>query len=86
MTEQQPQPPPGPTPGGPRPEPGPPRPWRTEGLPKGQPGKQRPPWAAWAPWLVGYGLLFGLLTLQDRFAGPEAVPYTEFKAQVEART
>jgi cell division protease FtsH len=58
-----------------------PKPWRTEGLPKG-PGKQRPAWAGWAPWVVGYGVLFGLLTLQDRFAGPEAVPYTEFKSQV----
>jgi cell division protease FtsH len=62
-----------------------PRPWRTEGLPKGQPGKPRAPWAAWVPWLVGYGLFFLLLTAQDRFAGPVAVPYTEFKAQVGAQ-
>jgi cell division protease FtsH len=34
---------------------------------------------------VGYGLLFALLTLQDRFAGPQAVPYTEFKAQVSSQ-
>ena len=33
-------------------------------------------------WLVGYLLLFGLLTLQDRLSGPQAVPYTEFKTQV----
>jgi cell division protease FtsH len=33
-------------------------------------------------WLVGYLLLFGMLTLQDRLSGPQAVPYTEFKTQV----
>lgn len=33
-------------------------------------------------WLVGYLLLFGVLTLQDRLSGPQAVPYTEFKNQV----
>ena len=82
-----PQPPPQQAPTSPGDLPGPtrPRPWRTEGLPKGQPAKQRPAWAGWAPWLVGYGLLFGLLTLQDRFAGPQAVPYTEFKAQVASQ-
>jgi cell division protease FtsH len=63
------------------------RPWRTEGLPKGQPptgppGKARPPWIVWAGWLLAYLLLFGVFTLQDRLAGPQAVPYTEFKAQV----
>ena len=31
---------------------------------------------------VGYLLVFGLFTLQDRFSGPQAVPYTEFKSQV----
>jgi cell division protease FtsH len=35
-------------------------------------------------WLVGYLLLFGLLTLQDRLSGPLAVPYTEFKTHVAA--
>ena len=85
MTEQEAQPPQGPTRAGVSPTAAPPRPWRTEGLPKGQPGKQRPPWAAWVPWLLGYGVLFALLTLQDRFAGPQAVPYTEFKAQVVGR-
>jgi cell division protease FtsH len=64
-----------------------PRPWRTEGLPKGQPakgqpGKGRPAWTVWAGWLLAYLLLFGVFTLQDRLAGPQAVPYTEFKAQV----
>jgi cell division protease FtsH len=78
-----PQPPPlAPTPPGEAPDPSRPRPWRTEGLPKGQPAKQRSAWSGWAPWLVGYGVLFGILTLQDRFAGPQAVPYTEFKSQV----
>ncbi|MET0554933.1 MAG: ATP-dependent zinc metalloprotease FtsH [Vicinamibacteria bacterium] len=81
MPEPQAPPPPIPPREGEASDPNRPKPWRTEGLPKG-PGKQRPAWAGWAPWVVGYGLLFGLLTLQDRFAGPEAVPYTEFKAQV----
>jgi cell division protease FtsH len=34
------------------------------------------------PWLVGYLLLFGMLTVQDRLSGPEAVSYTDFKNQV----
>jgi cell division protease FtsH len=34
---------------------------------------------------VGYGVLFGVLTLQDRLSGPQAVPYTEFKSQVAAK-
>src|SRR5215468_5391553 len=59
------------------------RPWRTEGLPKGEPAKQRR-WIGAAAWGVGYLILFGLLTLQDRLARPEAVSYTEFKAQVAA--
>jgi cell division protease FtsH len=54
-------------------------------MPKGPPGKPRPAWAGWAPWLVGYAVLFGLLTLQDRFAGPSPVPYTEFKSQVASQ-
>ncbi|PWT85814.1 MAG: cell division protein FtsH [Blastocatellia bacterium] len=59
------------------------RPWRTEGLPKGgQPTKPRPRWKTMAVWLVGYLLLFGLLTVQDRLSGPQPVPYTEFKIQV----
>ncbi len=69
----------------PRPD-GPGQPWRTEGLPKGQPppSPQRR-WTTAAIWLIGYLLLFGLLTLQDRLSGPQAIPYTEFKAQVAAR-
>jgi cell division protease FtsH len=58
------------------------RPWRTEGLPKGQPGKRRPRWFLMAAWLLGYLVFFSLLTVQDRLSGPQAVPYTEFKAQV----
>jgi cell division protease FtsH len=63
------------------------RPWRTEGLPKGPPEKgqaekKRPAWTVWAGWMLAYLLLFGVFTLQDRLAGPQAIPYTEFKAQV----
>jgi cell division protease FtsH len=61
------------------------RPWRTEGLPKGQGPKPRLRWATAAIWLVGYLLLFGILTLQDRLSGPQAIPYTEFKTQVGAK-
>ena len=62
----------------------PPRPWRTEGLPK-RPGKRRPGWFVLAAWFLGYLVFFGLLTLQDRLSGPEAVSYTEFKTQVTAK-
>ena len=60
------------------------RPWRIEGLPKGQAPKPRPRWVTGAIWLVGYLMLFGMLTLQDRLSGPQAIPYTEFKMQVAA--
>src|SRR4029077_18593601 len=60
-----------------------PRPWRTEGLPKGQPAK-RHGWVGLAVWVAGNLILFGLLTMQDRSAAPEVVSYTEFKAQVAA--
>ena len=33
-------------------------------------------------WFVGYLLLFGVLTLQDRLSGPEPIPYSAFKTQV----
>ena len=59
-----------------------PRPWRTEGLPKREPPKPRPRWTIVAAWLVGYLVLFGILTIQDRLSGPHAIPYTEFKEQV----
>src|ERR1041384_5708865 len=59
------------------------RPWRTEGLPKqAPPGAPRRRWFAMAAWLVGYLVLFGVLTWQDRLSGPQPVPYTEFKMQV----
>ena len=35
--------------------------------------------------LAGYLVLFGLLTVQDQLSGPQAVPYTEFKAQVASQ-
>ena len=35
-----------------------------------------------AIWVVGYLMLFGVLTLQDRLSGPQPVPYTDFKTQV----
>jgi cell division protease FtsH len=59
-----------------------PRPWRTEGLPKGASGKKRPAWISVAAWFLGYLLFFGMLTVQDRLSGPQAVAYTEFKTQV----
>jgi cell division protease FtsH len=58
------------------------RPWRTEGVPPGpspNPGRR---WTTMAMWLVGYLLLFGVLTVQDRLSGPEPVAYTDFKKQV----
>jgi cell division protease FtsH len=75
--------PPGPSSAGPAPnQPGSP-PWRAEGLPKTPPPKRRR-WLTIALWAVGYLILFGLMTMQDRLAAPETVPYTEFKAQVDA--
>ncbi len=35
-----------------------------------------------AIWLLGYLVLFGVLTVQDRLSGPQPVTYTEFKTQV----
>src|SRR5215472_673867 len=60
-----------------------PKPWRTEGLPKGQPSRRRR-WVSLAAWGVGYLVLFGLLTMQDPLARPQSISYTEFKAQVAA--
>jgi cell division protease FtsH len=63
------------------------RPWRTEGLPpEGQ--KPQSPGSRWgkiALAVVVYGLLFGLLTLQDKLSDPHTIAYTEFKAQVAAK-
>ena len=61
------------------------RPWRTEGLPPGDPARQRRRWITTATWIVGYGVLFAMFTLQDRLGGPQAVPYTECKGQVAAK-
>src|SRR5512139_845280 len=59
------------------------RPWRTEGLPKGEPPKEPTPlWLRVAVWLATYLVFFGLLTFQDRMNGPQQVAYTEFKNQV----
>src|SRR5690606_40398499 len=69
----------------PAPNQAPQRPWRTEGLPPRQPDKPRVRWSTIAFWLVGYLLLFGMLTVQDWLSGPEAVPYTEFKNQVASK-
>jgi cell division protease FtsH len=82
MTKQDTQPPPNVQRDRQPPEQAPSRPWRTEGLPKGQPGKKRPSWLGMVVWFVGYLVLFGVLTLQDRSGGPQAVSYAEFKAQV----
>jgi cell division protease FtsH len=35
-----------------------------------------------AAWVVGYLVLFAVLTVQDRLSGPQLVPYSEFKTQV----
>jgi cell division protease FtsH len=61
------------------------RPWRTEGFPKDQPDKRRRRWITAAFWLAGYLVWFGIVTIQDRLAGPQTVPYTEFKRQVGNR-
>ena len=78
---QQSTPPPEPRP--PQPAPEPPRPWRTEGLPPAPAAKSnRPKWSILAMLAVGYAVVFAILTVQDRLAAPEPVPYTEFKLQV----
>jgi len=60
-------------------------PWRTEGLPPGQPPKgRRPRWLSVLLWLAASFLVFTTLTMQERLSEPDAVPYTEFKRQVEA--
>lgn len=64
------------------PEQRPPRPWRTEGLPEGQPLPSQPRWLAVAAFLLGYVVFFGLLTLQDGVSGPQTISYTEFNTQV----
>ena len=62
-------------------------PWRTEGLPKKDEEAPKPKrrWWTMLAWGLGYLIFFGVLTLQDRWSGPQAVPYTEFKTQVSAK-
>jgi cell division protease FtsH len=72
-------------PAGAPPQQAPQRPWRTEGLPKSDPPKPRRRWIRAAIWFVAYLVLFALLTLQDQLAGPQSVPYTEFKKQVASK-
>jgi len=66
------------------PTPPPARPWRAEGLPPGSPpANPKRSWPRFAIAMAAYFVIFGLLTLQDRFNGPQiAVPYTELKSQV----
>jgi cell division protease FtsH len=65
----------------------PPRPWRTEGLPSQAPPppSRGPRWIRIAIGILAYLLFFSMLTVQDWLGGPEAIPYTEFKAQVDAK-
>jgi cell division protease FtsH len=81
-----PDPSPGPQLHEPRPDRAREQPWRTEGLPD-PPSQQKRPrrWATAALWVVGYLVLFGVMTIQDRLSGPEPIPYTEFKTQVAAK-
>jgi cell division protease FtsH len=71
-----------------KPERPPDRPWRAEGLPPGSKGgPPGPAWRRWLPsarWLLIYAVVFALLTLQDRQAGPQTISYSEFRQQVEA--
>ncbi len=67
------------------PEPPPARPWRTEGLPKAPPPAKGPRWTTLLLAAIGYAVVFGVLTVQDRLQAPEAVSYTEFKQQVAAK-
>lgn len=66
----------------------PPKPWRTEGVPAtgddGKRPKRRLDWKWLTGMLVGYLVVFGLLTTQDRITGAPTVSYTEFTNQVEA--
>lgn len=61
------------------------RPWRTEGLPKRPSTSPRRRGLAMALGFIGYLVLFGLLTVQDRWSGPQLVAYTEFKSQVASK-
>jgi cell division protease FtsH len=88
MAAPSPQPPPNPReplPPGSPPDKTPLKPWRTEGLPKDKPPSRRPRWTIAAAWLVGYLVLFAVVTIQDRLSGPQLLPYTEFKTQVAGK-
>jgi cell division protease FtsH len=62
------------------------RPWRTEGLPPDQAPRKRSRWSTLG-WLVaGYLVFFALVSVQDRLNGPQALSYTEFKAQVAKKS
>ncbi|MEO8180819.1 MAG: ATP-dependent metallopeptidase FtsH/Yme1/Tma family protein, partial [Deltaproteobacteria bacterium] len=65
--------------------PAPARPWRTEGLPPAGQPPQRPRWLRIGLGLLVYLVFFSVLTVQDWIEGPDAVPYTEFKKQVDAQ-
>ena len=84
MTDQERQPPQNPPSAPPSDQPAS-RPWRTEGVPNGQPQARRAAWRRWALWPVGYLILFALFTYQDRMSEPQAVSYTEFKAEVATK-
>lgn len=63
-------------------------PWRIEGMPglAGSPEISSGGWGRWRPWLwlaVLYLGFFLIFSFQDRAAAPEAVAYSEFKAQVQ---
>ena len=61
------------------------RPWRTEGVPTGPVKRRGPAWSRWFMWPLGYLILFAMLTYQDHMRNPQAVAYTEFKAEVAAK-
>ena len=88
MAVPTPQPPPVPRDPGPPDSPenkGPLKPWRTEGLPKDKPPARPPRWKMVPALLVGYLVLFAVVTIQDQLSGPQLLPYTEFKTQVASK-
>jgi cell division protease FtsH len=60
------------------------RPWRTEGMPNQPPSKGKWRWTLPAL-VVGYLVLFGILTLQDRVNAPAMISYSHFKSQVASQ-
>jgi cell division protease FtsH len=86
-TSPSPQPPRERRPATPPPDPPKPSPpWRTEGLPPGQPPQRRGPrWLRMVIWLAAGLLLFVTLNMQERLSAPDTVPYTEFKQQIAAK-